>query len=66
MIVDTVRYLVDEDGRKIAVVLDIETYHQLLAELEELETLRAFDEAKAEGGEAIGLEEALAEIERGR
>jgi hypothetical protein len=66
MIADSVRYLIDEDGRKVAVVLDIEAYHRLLAELEELESLRAFDEAKAEGGEATPIEEALAEIERGR
>ena len=43
-------------------VLTIDTYRELLAELEEPESLRAFDAAKAERGadaEAVDLAEAL-------
>ena len=57
-----VRYLVDEDGHEVGVVLTMDTYRELLAELEELESLRAFDAAKAERGadaEAVDLAEAL-------
>jgi PHD/YefM family antitoxin component YafN of YafNO toxin-antitoxin module len=60
------RFLVDDEGHKVGVLLDIDTYQQLLEELEELESLRAFDRAKEEAGEAIPLDEALAEIERTR
>jgi len=57
------RYLVDGQGNRIGVVLDIEVYQKLLEELEEFESLYAFDRAKADNEEAIPLEEAIAEIE---
>ncbi len=57
------RYLVDEDGNRLGVVLDIKDYRRLLEELEELETLRTYDAAKASGDQAIPFEEAVAEIE---
>lgn len=60
------RFVVDEHGRRVSVLLDIETYRKLLEELEELETLRAYDAAKASGDEAIPFEEAVAEIELSR
>ncbi len=47
------RFVVDERGQRVSVLLDIETYRKLLEELEELETLRAYDAAKASGDEAI-------------
>ena len=58
------RYIVDEKGNRIGVLLDIEDYHKLLAELEELESIRAYDAAKASGDEAIPFEQAIAEIEK--
>jgi hypothetical protein len=48
------------------VLLDIEDYHRLLEELEELEALRAYDAAKASGDEVLPLEQALTEIEKDR
>ncbi len=53
------RYIVDEDGKRVGVVLDIKDYRRLLEELEELETLRAYDAAKASGDQAIPFEEAV-------
>ncbi len=53
------RYIVDEQGNRVAVVLDIEVYRQILEELEELEAIRAYDEAKASGETPIPLEDAL-------
>ena len=47
------RYVVDENGTKISVILDIEDYKLLLEALEELECIRAYDTAKASGDEAI-------------
>ena len=60
------RYLTDEEGRRVAVVLTIDAYQTLLEELEELESLRAFDRAKASDDDIILLEDAVAEIERQR
>ena len=58
------RYLVDGDGNRIGVVLDINDYHRLLQELEELESIRTYDAAKASEDEVIPFEQAVTEIER--
>jgi PHD/YefM family antitoxin component YafN of YafNO toxin-antitoxin module len=42
------RYIVDENGRRVSVILPIEEYERLIEELEELEDTRIYDEAKAE------------------
>ena len=60
------RYVVDEQGNRVGVFLDIEDYRRLLEELEELESIRAFDSAKASGEKPIPFEQAVAEIERDR
>ncbi len=59
-------YLVDEQGNRVGVFLDISDYKKLLEELEELESIRAYDAAKASGDEAIPFEQAVDEIEQGR
>ena len=59
------RYVVDEHGARVGVLLDIKDYEKLLDELEELEALRAYDAAKASGDEAIPFEEAIDEIQDG-
>jgi PHD/YefM family antitoxin component YafN of YafNO toxin-antitoxin module len=58
------RYIVDENGQRVGVVLDIEDYQRLLEELEELEAIRAYDVAKASGDEVVSLDQALAEIDK--
>jgi len=60
------RYLVDSQGNRVAVVLDLDRFRRLLEAEEELEDIRAYDEAKATNDEAIPLEQALAEIEAER
>ncbi len=59
-------FIVDENGARVGVVLDIADYRKLLEDLEELNAIRAYDEAKASGDEAIPFEEAIAEIEQRR
>jgi PHD/YefM family antitoxin component YafN of YafNO toxin-antitoxin module len=66
MISFTEHYVVDESGNRVAVLLDISEYCKLLEELEELESIRAYDAAKASGEEAIPFEQAVAEIEQDR
>jgi hypothetical protein len=60
------RFLVDEKGEKIKVVLAIEEYERMLDQLEELESIRAYDDAKAAGDEAIPFDLAVREIESSR
>lgn len=59
-------YLVDENDNRIGVVLNIDDYRLILEELEELESIRAYDEAKASGENPIPFEQAIAEIEHQR
>ncbi len=64
------RYVVDENGKRVAVLLDIQEYERMVEELEEFEDIlacRAYDEAKAEldrgEDELIPWEQAKQEIE---
>ena len=59
-------FVVDKEGQKIGVLLDMKTYEHLVEELEELEDIRAFDEAKTAKDEAIPFQQAIHEIERKR
>ncbi len=58
------RYVIDEHGNRIEVVIQIKEYRRLLAALEDLESLRAYDAAKASSDEAIPFEQAIDEIEK--
>ena len=60
------RYVTDRRGQKIGVVLSIEAYKKILADIEELESIRAYDAAKASGDEVIPFQEAMQEIDRSR
>ena len=59
-------YIIDENGQRVSVVLEIGAYQKLLEELEELESIRAYDQAKSRDDEAIPFEQAVGEIERVR
>ncbi|HUT74703.1 MAG TPA: type II toxin-antitoxin system Phd/YefM family antitoxin [Armatimonadota bacterium] len=49
-------YVVDQDGRRKAVLLPVEEYEALVQAAEDLEDIRAADEARAVGGELVPLE----------
>lgn len=66
MATHTERFLVDEEGHRLGVLLDIGAYQKILEDLEELESIRAYDAAKASGEEAIPFEQALQEIKKSR
>jgi len=57
------QFVVDESGNRTAVLLDVKRYFELLEAQEELESIRAYDEAKSSGGEAIPFSQAVKEIE---
>jgi hypothetical protein len=54
------KYVVDDNGKTVSVLLDIKAYGKLLAELEELESIRAFDAAKASGEKPVKFKSSLA------
>jgi hypothetical protein len=64
------RYVVDENGKRVSFIMPVEEYERLLEELEELEDIRLYDEAKAEiereGSEVVPLERAMREIREGK
>ena len=60
------QYVVDEKGKRRGVLIGMKEYRRILAELEELESIRAYDAAKASKEEAIHFEQAVKEIERKR
>ena len=60
------QFLTDEKGEKIAVVISIKEYEELLEELEDAEAIREYQEAKASGQVGVPWDEALARIERER
>jgi hypothetical protein len=60
----SVRYLVNDKGVKEGVLIDIKLYEKLLEELEELESIRAYDAAKTSGDDVIPFEKAVEELER--
>ncbi len=59
-------FIVDAEGQRTAVILDLATYEQMLEDLEDLEDIRAADAAKLEDPEGLPLDEAFAEIEQMR
>jgi PHD/YefM family antitoxin component YafN of YafNO toxin-antitoxin module len=60
------QYVVDQEGKRTAVLLDVEYYEELLAAWEEVESIRAYDEAKASNDEVIPFNQATDEIEQQR
>jgi len=66
MILFKERYVTDENGNRVAVLLDMEDYRKLLEDLDILESIRAYDAAKASGDRPIPFEDPIAEIEHER
>ena len=66
MSVNKEQFVVDESGKRTAVLLAIEHYVELLEAQEELESIRAYDAAKLSDDEAIPFAQAVKEIEDAR
>jgi hypothetical protein len=60
------RYIVDAEGNRVSVILDLDTYQQLLEALEELEDIRAAEAAQADDPKGLPFDQAIAEIEHER
>lgn len=61
------QFIIDQQGNKIAVVIDIETYQKILDDLDEFYCERAYEKAVAETnqeinqGEYLSLEEYMSQ-----
>jgi hypothetical protein len=62
----TPRYVVDEHQQPTDVVLTIAEWRRVLGELEELEDIRAYDEAKTAPQQATPLAQVARELRAGR
>jgi hypothetical protein len=60
------QFLTNEKGEKVAVVISIKEYEELMEEIEDLQTVREYETAKASGEVPIPLEQALDENRRNR
>ena len=60
------KYIVDGKGNPVSVLLDVRLYRKMLAAVEELDAIRAYDAAKNSLDEAIPFEKAVREIEKSR
>ncbi len=57
------RIVLDENGRKVSVILNVKDYKRLLDYIEDIEDVIAYDKAKSAKREVIPFEQAVKEIE---
>lgn len=60
------KYVVDGKGKAVSVLLDVRLYRKMLAAVEELDAIRAYDAAKSSPDEVIPFKQAVLEIEKSR
>jgi hypothetical protein len=51
------KFIRNKKGEKISVVLDIKEYEKLMEDLEELDDIRAYDQAKKSGDTAVPFDQ---------
>ncbi len=59
------QFVVDENGERTAVVVPIAEWNRILEDLDELDDIRVFDEAKAASQDSVPFDQAVREIEEG-
>ena len=60
------QYITDHTGKKLSVVLPVREFNTIMDELEELEDIRLYDEAKASGETSVPIDEAFKLVEAKR
>ena len=58
------QYITNDEGKKVAVILPIKDYKMMIEDLEALDDIRLYDEAKESKQEFIDAETAFREIEQ--
>jgi len=51
------QYITDEEGKKLSVVLPMGEFEQIIEELDELEDIRLYDEAKKDSEPYLSFDE---------
>ncbi len=59
------KFVVDEHQKRQAVLLPYEEWEKIIAEIEELDEIRAYDEAKSRPSEPVAFDDAVKEIRKG-
>ncbi len=60
------QFITDKKGKKLSVVFSIKEYNKLLEEMEDLEDVKLYDEAKSRKNEFIPIDEAFKQIKAKR
>ncbi len=60
------QFITDKKGKKLSVVFSIKEYNKLLEEMEELEDVKLYDEAKSRKNEFVPIDEAFKQIKAKR
>lgn len=60
------QFIVDNEGKKISVVLPMKDFKAIMEELEELEDIRLYDEAKKSNEPSVPIDDAFKMIEAKR
>jgi len=58
--------VIDSKQRPRAVLIPYSEWNRVVADMEELDDIRAYDRAKARGGDAIPFEQAVKELKKKR
>jgi len=56
-------FITDDNGKKISVVLPVKDFEKMIEELEELEDIKLYDEAKRQKSPSIPIEQAFKQVE---
>jgi hypothetical protein len=60
------QYITDNSGKKISVIIPLHEFNSILEELEELEDIRLYDNAKSSSEPSFPIDEAFEMIEATR
>ncbi len=60
------QYIIDKKGNRISVVIPVTEFETIMEELEELEDIRLYDEAKSDKESSIPIDDAFEIIESKR
>lgn len=59
------KFVVDENQNRQAVLLPFEEWEKIIEEIEELDAIRAYDEAKSRHSDPLAFDDAVKEIRKG-
>ncbi len=57
------KYITDQKGKKLSVVLSVEEFESMMEKIEEMEDVRLYDQAKLSNEPSIPIDEAFEMIE---